>query len=193
MLCYPGWVKDILAIIAALLAVAGNVPYVRNTITGHVRPHPYTWLVSSIVSATVLAGMLAKGAGVGALPAAVSGAFTIGIFFLSLKYGYNGATKSDRLFLFAALLGLIPWALTHDPTVSVVIAVAIDIASFVPTFRKTWAHPTTEAPVLYGSNVLRHVLALLSLQTYNVATSLHSIAMIVLNSGMLGVIFRKRV
>lgn len=177
---------------AALLAIAGNLPYVWDILRGRVKPHPFTWLVGSIVSGTVFFGILAKGAGVGALPVAVAEIFTIIIFILSLKYGFKGITSSDKIFLVIALLGLVPWFVTSDPTLSIVIAVGIDLASFAPTFRKTWKYPSTEIPVLYGSNVLRHMCMLFSLQTYNVATTLHSVAMILINFAMVCVILLRR-
>ncbi len=181
-----------LAVVASLLAVVGNVPYLRDMVRGTVRPHPYTWLVGSIVSATVLFGMLEKGAGIGALPIAVSELFTILIFLFSFKYGFTGITKSDAAFLCIALAGLVPWVLTNDPTLSIAIAVGVDLVSFAPTVRKSWAHPSTESRALYGSNVLRHMLILASLQTYNLATTLHSIAMIMLNTGMVGILSRTK-
>ncbi len=185
--------KETLAIVAALLAIAGNIPYLWDILKGRVKPHPYTWLVWSIVSGTVFFGMLAKGAGIGALPTAASELFTLIIFLFSLKYGFKGITRTDTTFLFIALAGLVPWALTQDPTASVVIAVGIDLVAFAPTLRKAWMYPSTETPILYGSNVLRHVLALLSLQAYNVATVLHSIAMIIANTAMTAIILlRKR-
>ncbi|HVY72652.1 MAG TPA: hypothetical protein VG984_01185 [Candidatus Paceibacterota bacterium] len=184
--------KAALAIVAALLAVAGNVPYLQQTWKGRVKPHPYTWLVGSIVSGTVLLGMLDKGAGIGSLPVAVSEAFTIVIFLFSLKFGFTKITRSDKLFLALALAGLIPWFVTKDPTLSVVVAVGVDLLSLVPTFRKSWKYPQTESPILFGSNVLRHILALASLQTYNVATTLHSIAMIISNTALVAVISRKK-
>lgn len=87
-------------------------------------------------------------------------------------------------FLIIALLGIIPWVITKDPTISVVIAVSIDFIGFMPTLRKTWQHPETETPLLYSMNVVRHILMLFSLQAYNIATTLHSIVMIVTNSIM---------
>jgi hypothetical protein len=184
--------KTTIAIIAALLAIIGNVPYLRDIIRKRVKPHPYTWLVWSIVSCIVFFGQLAKGAGIGALPTAAAEIFTVIIFFFSLRYGFKNIRKIDTLFLIIALLGLIPWLLTKNPTISVVIAVGIDLVAFVPSIRKTWSHPETETPVLYGMNVLRHILMLFSLQAYNVATMLHSIVMIVSNTFMTGIIlFRK--
>jgi hypothetical protein len=184
--------KQAVAIIAALLAIAGNVPYLRDIFAKKVRPHPYTWLVWSIVSCIIFFGQVAKGAGIGALPTAASEVFTIIIFFFSLRYGFRQIRKIDTVFLIVSLLGIIPWILTKDPTWSVVIAVGIDLTAFVPTLRKTWIDPKTETRTLYIMNVLRHALMLVSLQAYNVATMLHSIAMITTNSIMTVLIMRKK-
>ena len=184
--------KESIAIIAALLAVAGNIPYLIDIFRGNIKPHPYTWFVWSLVSATVFFGMLAKGAGIGALPAAASEIFTIIIFLFSLKYGFKDINRNDTILLVVALLGFIPWILTKDPTISVIIAVSIDLVAFVPTLRKTWQSPSTESPLLFSTNVLRHILALFSLQTYNIATMLHSLAMIITNTLMVVFIFRKK-
>lgn len=184
--------KNVLAIIAAIVALGGNIPYLRDAIKKRVTPHPYTWLVWSIVSGITLFGQIVKGAGVGALPTAVAEAFTIGIFIFSLRYGFKNIVKTDNYFLAVALLGLVPWVITRDPTISVVIAVAIDLIAFTPTISKTWVRPSSETPVLYGANVLRHILTLLSLQSYNVATTLHSIAMITTNSIMTSIIILKK-
>lgn len=176
--------KEAFAIVAAFLAIVGNVPYIRDVLRGKVQPHAYTWLVWTLVTGITFFGQLAKGAGIGALPTAASEVFTLAIFLLSLRYGFKNPSRSDKVFLALALLGLIPWMLTNDPTLSVVIAVGIDLVAFVPTLRKTWQRPETEHGLLYGMNVARHGLALFSLQAYNVATMLHSIAMIVTNSLM---------
>lgn len=185
--------KESFAIVAALLAVAGNLPYLWDIFKGRVKPHPYTWLVWSIVSGIVFFGQVAKGAGIGALPTAASEIFTLIIFLFSLKYGFTDIKRIDTVFLCIALGGVGLWLLTNDPTYSVVIAVGIDVIAFVPTLRKTWREPSTETPLLFGTNVLRHILALFSLQAYNVATTLHSIAMITTNSLMvLFIMLRKK-
>lgn len=184
--------KETIAIIAALLAIVGNVPYLRDIIKKRIQPHPYTWLVWSIVSCIVFFGQVAKGAGVGAIPTAVSEIFTIIIFFFSIRYGFKNIRTIDTVFLIVALLGLIPWLLTKDPTISVIIAVGIDLVAFVPTIRKTWLAPKTETPMLYSMNVLRHILMLFSLQAYNVATMLHSISMITTNTIMTILIVKKK-
>lgn len=184
--------KETFAIVAALLAIVGNVPYLRDVIKERVKPHPYTWAVWSIVSLITFFGQVAKGAGIGALPTAASEIFTIIIFLLSLKHGFKGIKKIDTIFLIIALLGLLPWIFTNDPTISVIIAVSIDLVAFIPTLRKTYKFPQTETPLLYTSNVLRHCLALMSLMSYNIATTLHSFAMIITNTLMTVIITCKK-
>jgi len=187
--------KVLIVIIASVLAVVGNVSYLRDALAGRVKPHPYTWFVWSIVSMTTFLGGLAKGAGIGAIPTGIAEGFTIIIFFLSLKYLFTETARHirpvDNYFLVAALLGLIPWALTKDPTISVVIVVGIDVIAFIPSLRKAWAHPETEKPLLYGMNVGRHILTLFSLGSYNIATTIHSIVMIITNTLMVFFIKRK--
>lgn len=185
--------KGEIAIIASLLAIVGNVPYLVKVFKKQIKPHPYTWFIWSIVSGVIFFGQVAKGAGVGAIPTLASEIFTFIIFLFSLQYGFKNIKKADTYFLVVALLGLIPWALTKDPTISVIVVVSIDFVAFIPTIRKTWIQPNTEAPILFGMNVLRHILMLFSLEAYNVATVLHSIVMIVLNSIMTGIlVFKKR-
>ncbi len=187
--------RVLIAIVASILAFVGNISYLKDVFKGRVKPHPYTWFIWSIVSMTTFFGGLAKGAGIGALPTGVAEAFTIIIFFFSLRDLLRGNTEHirtiDHYFLAIALLGLIPWALTKDPTISVIVVVLIDLVAFMPTLRKTWRHPETEQPVLYTMNVARHILTLFSLQTYNIATTIHSIAMICTNTVMTMFIKRK--
>ncbi|MDQ5883240.1 MAG: hypothetical protein QG654_152 [Patescibacteria group bacterium] len=186
------FMKEIIAIIAACMAIIGNVPYLIDVLKKRVKPHPYTWLVWSIVSGVTFFGQVAKGAGVGAIPTAAAEIFTIIIFFFSLRYGFKKIQKRDTVFLIVALLGLIPWAMTKDPTISVIIVVSIDLIAFIPTIRKTANHPDTETPTLYGMNVARHGLSLFSLEAYNIATMLHSLTMIVINSIMTYLIVKKK-
>ncbi len=185
-------IKTIIALVAAGMAIVGNIPYLISVFKKEIQPHPYTWLVWSIVSAVTFFGQVAKGAGVGAIPTGASEIFTIIIFLFSLRYGFKNIEKRDTIFLVVALLGLIPWALTNDPTLSVVIVVSIDLIAFIPTIRKAKNHPETERHILYTMNASRHGLALFSLETYNIATMLHSITMIVVNSLMSYLIIKKR-
>jgi hypothetical protein len=193
-------VKVAVAVIASILAIVGNVSYVKSTLRGQTKPHPYSWFIWTIVSLTTFFGGVQKGAGVGAIPTGISELGTVIVFVISLYRLIKGRDVEqinktiDTVFLVVALLGLVPWILTKDPTISVVTVVTIDLLAFIPTLRKTWAHPETENPLLYATNVCRHVLTLIALAAYNVATMLHSISMICSNTLMVILIgVRRRV
>ncbi len=192
----PHIIKIILAIIASVFAFVGNISYLKDILGKKIIPHPYTWFIWSIVSMTTFFGGLTKGAGIGALPTGIAEGFTIIIFLFSLQYLFDGRAKRirkiDHYFLAISLLGLIPWWLTKDPTISVIVVVTIDLVAFIPTLRKTWRDPDTEKPLLYEMNVTRHILTLLSLNAYNIATMLHSIVMICANANMVLFIKRRR-
>lgn len=185
--------KESFAIVASVLAFAGNLPYLYDVIREKIHPHPYTWLMWSIVSCVIFFGQLEKGAGWGALPTGVAELFTILIFLFSLKHGFKYITKKDTSFLLIALFGIIPWILTNDPTISVIIVVSIDIVAFIPTMYKASRHRGTETPILYSTNIIRHILTLFAMQTYNIATSLHAITMIVANTIMTFIIIKSPV
>ncbi len=176
--------KEVFAIVASVFAIMGNISYVRDVFAKKVIPHPYTWLVWSMVSGITFFGQVVRGAGVGAIPTGIAELFTILIFLFSLRYGFSQIRKIDTYFLIFALVGIGTWILTSDPTISVIIAVGIDLIAFVPTLRKTRLNPKTETPTLYGMNVLRHGLTLMSLESYNIVTTLHSLAMVVVNGMM---------
>lgn len=176
--------KEVFAIIAAGLAIYANWGYLRDVLRGHTKPHPYTWAIWSIVSAVVFFGQWVKGAGWGLLPTFFAEVFTIIIFLISLKYGFKNLRKTDHYFLILAILGLIPWYITKDPTISIIIVTIIDLIAFVPTIAKTWIKPQTENHNFYEVNIFRHILSLASLQTYNVATVFHSSVMIFANASI---------
>lgn len=186
--------KEILAVVAAGMAFVGNISYLKDVFKERVHPHPYTWFIWSIVSLVTFFGQWQKGAGIGVLPTAVAEGFTIIIFLYSLKHLFGEKVwhfrNVDHFFFVVALLGLIPWYLTKDPTISVIVVVMIDVIAFIPTLEKIWRHPKTEQPLLYEMNVTRHVLTLFSLQAYNIATTFHSIAMILTNTLMTAFILK---
>jgi hypothetical protein len=180
--------KEFVIILAVSMSIIGNVPYLIDVIKHKVKPHPYTWLIWSIVSAVTFFGQVVKGAGT-----AFAEIFTIIIFIFSLRYGFKDINKRDNYFLAAALIGLIPWVLTKDPTISVIVVVSIDLIAFIPTLMKTYKRPDSEISILYIMNVTRHMLTLLLIQRYNIATTLHSVAMIVTNTMMTVFILKHKV
>lgn len=174
--------KETLGFIAVGLTVIGHLPYIVDILKGKTKPHVFTWFVWAIITLLAFAGQWQKGGGPGAWTAGVTGLLTIVIAILSVRNGSKDITKTDKLFFAGALVSIVPWYVTNDPTLSIILLTVIDVLAFLPTIRKTIKNPATETLFTYALNVPRHGLAILAIANYNLATYLYPAALVVMNA-----------
>lgn len=184
--------KEIIGYVTVAMAFAVYVPYLYTIVRGKTRPHLYTYLVDSAVNVIAFAGVFVAGAGAASWNIAASGALVFCVFALSFRYGTKDIRPIDTLLLVAALVTLIPWAVTHDPTISVVLITLIDALSLLPTLRKTWNDPTSEPYSVWGLNMLKHVLALFALGSYSLTTVFYPAGMVLMYALLTGEIILRR-
>lgn len=183
--------KEILGVVTILLSIIGHAPYVMDVYKKKTRPHVFTWILWAIVVSIAFFGQWFKGGGAGAWGTGVTGIIVIVIAVLAIRRGTKDITLSDKIFLGLALLAIIPWYLTRDPTLSVVMASFIDLCAFIPTIRKTIKDPKSETQFTYSLNILRHGLSIFALGSYNLATVLYPAYLLVMNSVMTVIIIWK--
>jgi len=184
--------KEALGLITVALSVIGHTPYIIDTLKKKTKPHILTWLIWSIVTVLAFLGQWAKGGGAGSLTTGVTGVITIFIAILAFKNGTKNISKSDKVFFVAALFAIIPWYITKDPTISVVIASTVDAFAFYPTMRKTLKDPGSETLTTYIMNVLRHGLSIGALSSYNLATYIYPLILLVMNAVVAAMIIAPR-
>jgi len=173
--------KELLGFIAVGLTIVGHLPYIVDIFKNKTKPHVFSWVIWGIITILAFAGQWQKGGGPGAWTTGVTGLLTILIAILSVRNGSKDITKADKLFFAGALLSIVPWYLTSDATLSIVLLTVIDTLAFLPTIRKTIKNPATETLFTYALNVPRHALAIFALANYNVATYLYPSALVVMN------------
>lgn len=184
--------KETIGLIAVLLTIIGHFPYIIDILKNKTKPHVFTWIVWAVVTVLAFFGQWQKGGGAGSWTTGVTGLITILIAILSFRKGSKEITKSDKVFFGLALVSIIPWYITNDPTFSIVIITVIDVFAFLPTVRKTLKDPSSETFFTYALNILRHGLSVVALAHYNVATFLYPTALLVMNLIMTIIIFRYR-
>jgi hypothetical protein len=145
--------KIIFGAVAALLAVVGYIPYIKDTVQRKTTPHPYSWFLWTLQTAIVYALQVINGAGAGSWMTLVITIMSVLIFVLSLKNGKAHITVSDTIYLVITLLVLFLWLVVKEPVLSVIIITAIDVLTFVPTVRKTWNKPYSETAFTYELGV----------------------------------------
>lgn len=162
--------KIILGFVAALMATSSAYLYTRDIFRGNTKPHIYTWLIWAILTIIGFLGQLHGGGGPGSWATGVTSIFTLFILALSFRYGTPDITHFDKICLVLALLSMIPWLLTQNAVLSVVLATLTDIVGFLPTMRKTWHAPKSESLGSMYADTLKHGLSLVSLQNYSLLT-----------------------
>jgi hypothetical protein len=184
--------KEFLGILAIALSFFSAVPYILDILKGKTKPHLFTYIVWTIVTTLAFLGQLTAGAGPGAWTTGAMAFLTLCILIASIKHSTKDITKLDIFFFVTSLLAIIPWLLTKDPTISVVIATFIDVCAFFPTIRKTFSDPNSETLVSWILNLIRHPLAILATTNIVLATYIYPASLFVMNAVVVYVIIRRR-
>lgn len=174
MLVYnSGEMKEIIGFIAAALVFVAYAPYLRDTLSGKTRPHPYSWFIWGLNTLLIYALQISHGAGAGAYTTITVAVMSFVVCVLGLKHGIKDITRIDTVFLCMALIATLIWLFANQPTISILLLLAIDLLGIVPTVRKSWNKPHSETLSQWSVNGLRHCLALIALQKYTLITLLN--------------------
>ena len=173
-------IKSVAAVLAVVIALIAYVPYLIDMFRGKNKPHLYTWISITLVTAVVAWIQVIGGAGVGALPTILGVGVDAVILFYCFKFGTKDVIFIDKVCLAITIVGVIAYVLLHNqPVISLAVVTAAEIISFIPTFRKTRNDPYSESLPSYYLIMLKLVLILVALQAYNLLTVSYSVLWIV--------------
>ncbi len=166
-------IEQIFSAIAMVLTFVAFLPYIRSIRRGETRPHVFSWIIWGLTTTIACLAQLADGAGTGAWSVGVSGIITF--YIAGLAYAQRSdthITKSDWVFLLAALGSLPCWFLTADPLWAVVILTIVDVLGFGPTLRRAVSHPHEEHLTFFTLYAIRNLLVIFALENFSVTTVL---------------------
>jgi len=173
--------KAILGTTAVVIAVVSYIPYFKDIFTGKTKPHAFTWLVWAILNGIAFAGQVHDNGGAGAWAVGFTTLATFSIFLIALVKGEKDIRRFDWLCLGGAVLSLIPWLITSEPLISVVLITIIDVFGFLPTVRKSIRKPRQETLSTYALSTLKYGLVVIALQSYTLVTVLFPLSIAILN------------
>ena len=166
-------VKEIFSAAGIAITFILYYPYIRSIQRGETKPHVFSWVIWGLSTLIVFFAQLAGRGGLGAWVIGVSGLISGYLAFLSYwKRGDTVITRSDWMFLLAALSALPFWFITSDPLWAVIILTFSDLAGFGPTVRKAYSHPHDESVIFFALFAVRNVLVILALERYSLTTVL---------------------
>jgi hypothetical protein len=154
--------KEIFALISAVLILIAAPPYVIDTIKGKTKPERVTWLIFSVLGLIAFISQLGLGASWSLVFSGLDTTASILVFILAIKYGVGGHTRFDIAALVIASLGVVIAIVAKEPIISLLGVIIADLSGMALTIRKTYISPNSETTIswlLVGTASLFGLLA----------------------------------
>ena len=185
--------KNILGVLAIVVAFTGYFFYIRDIIRGKTKPHAFSWLIWGILEAIAFFAQITEGAGAGAW---VTGAGALLAIFVSVV-GFVQKEKDikfvDWLALIGAGIGIVLWQVTSNPLTAVVSVTIADAVAFVPTFRKGFHKPNEETLIEYLLSSLKWIIGIFALQSFSLTTWLYPASLVLTNGAFVAMAQIRRI
>jgi len=172
----------IFSYLSIVLDLAANIPYVVKVIKKDIRPHAFTWLIWTILTAIIAIIQLNEGAGGGAWLLINTTLFNTVITFYAFKGGVKYADKKDYIVLIFCLL-CIPLYFYFDlPFYAALVITLIDALSFIPTIRKAVKDPHGDSAMFQGLQAFAYTSSILAMDKYSIETCLFPVVICLMHS-----------
>ncbi len=161
-------IPEYFAVVGAAVASAGGLYYLYETIAGKTKPNRVTWLLWGLFPMITFLAQRAQGVeglSWATFVAGFSPFLILAASFLNKK-AYWHTQARDYYLMAAAVVGLILWAITDNPNITILLALLADFLAGLPTVIKAYNHPETESWVAFAISSLGFGVAVLSIQSF---------------------------
>lgn len=183
--------RIILTGIGISITLLSFVLYYKDIITGHTKPHAFSWLVWGILEATGFALQITQHGGIGSWILGVSMCLTLSVAvvgFVQRSFAYH---VTDWLALGGAFAGIVLWWFTKQPIIAAVLITAADLCGFIPTFRKAWLRPNEDSVSMYLVSMLKQGFSATSVQA-SFVTIFYPITLVFTNAVCVSILLLRR-
>lgn len=181
-----------LVFIAGIITIISPLPYIRDSLKGKTHPNLVTWFTWTLLNGITAAAAWSAGARQTAIFMTAASIATFAIVLSGLRYGLKQYTKFDISCQAAALVGLVLWKLTNDPSIAVAINVVTDFVGLLPTIRHAWKAPHAETWQTFVIAMVAGALTLMSIQDYTFISLASPIYIFSADTTMTAVILLRR-
>lgn len=184
----------IIGIVGTVLVTASYAPYIYHILKRNTKPHTYTWILWVLTHTFAATAIIEGGGGLfSAINIGAGAVLAFVILLLSLKYGSRNITFFDTISLLIGLTAAVVWVFFDHPVIAMSMVTLIEVAGFLPTFRKTWSEPRSESIIAWTIFVLGTLCALYALDEYNILTTLYIVTMSIASILLIMIsVFRRR-
>jgi hypothetical protein len=154
------------AIVGALIILAGNAAYARDTVRGNTQPNRVTWMLWAVAPLIAFAAEVSQGVGLNsvlALTVGIGPLMVVVASFMDPK-AYARVTPFDAACGVLSVVALGAWAATGRGNVAILLSILADFLAAVPTIRKAYRRPHTEHAAAFLSGVAGATITLLTIK-----------------------------
>lgn len=180
-------IKIVASGIAIGISFVAYIPYVIAMFRGKNKPHIYSWISIFLITCVVGYLQLVGGAGIGALPTLLGVITYLVIIILALRFGTKDIVLLDIVCLGLSILGVVAYlVLRARPEVALLIVTFAELIGFMPTWRKTRNAPFSESLSSYYFLVVKLLLILVALESYNFLTVANTVCWLAIMLSFIG-------
>lgn len=163
----PSWT----VFIAAGISLIGATTYIRKVLRGEAQPNRVTWIMWAVAPLTAFVIELQEGVGLASTMTFMVGAIPVAVLIASWK------SKSavwnlgffDLVCGVLSVIGLVTWLASDQPTLGLMAQVIADSVAALPTLRKSFLYPETEAQGPYLTGTINATITMLTLKEWTTA------------------------
>jgi hypothetical protein len=175
----PSWFVWFVVVIRLI----GGGRYAWGVVQKKARPNPATWFLWGITPIITLLAQLQDGfnsqsivlLALGITPLIVCG---IAITKCGIRQYLTPLTLSCAAI---AVLGIVLWRTTSQPSLAVIFSIIADIFATLPTLHKAYNDPSSEYPLPYMLSVVSMFITLLTITTWSFTTYAFPLYMLMVN------------
>lgn len=154
--------------VAAALALYGVYDYVRATLRGETQPNRVSWGLWGVAGVLAFVVEVQQHVGLAAVMTLMFGVVPLIVVVVSFANPHSvwRVGPFDAACGAVSVVGIIFWAVVHEPTVAIVSFIAADQVAALPTVRKSWLAPETESPKVFVTGAVNCLITLMTLRHF---------------------------
>lgn len=163
-------------VVAIALRLLAGASYIVALLQGKTRPNLVSWFFWGLTALIAFGVQVYEGSGSSALITLAIGLSPIVVVCVAIAKGQHKAkfTSTDKWCAAITAIGIVLWLTTKDPLVALLMAVAVDYVSSVPTIVKLYKQPASERALPYVISIVAMGTALLTVKDWQLANWLFS-------------------
>ena len=186
--------RDAFGILSVALAIIAAIIYVFQTLRGDVRPHPLSWFLFGILSATGYWVQRDQGARQGSWTLLAMAIICFVFVATSVARGERRFSRQEWSFAVAGLAVFVLYLFSREPNLAAALTTIVDALGYGPTFVRGWSHPRKDSVTSFALNGAKFVPSLMAMDPLSFATSFYPATLLVLNTAVsIMLVLRRRV